>query len=70
MARSKSAIRHRKARIARREANLAAQSETVIVSRGRNMIVLGMLLACKGGNHGDEKKARSKSACRKKKMEE
>ena len=62
---SKAAARRRKARKARKAQNLASQGKGT-VAKSRNLTVLGMLLNCKGGSHGDEKKKQNKSKCRKK----
>jgi hypothetical protein len=56
----------------KREARRRAKKRRSSVERGmatvnrRNMVALGMILggAGKGGSHGDEKKKRSRKACR------
>ena len=62
---SKAATKRRKARKARKTENQASRGVGQ-VSRGRNKVVLGMILSCKGGNHGDRRKQESKTVCRKK----
>jgi len=62
---SKAATKRRKARKAR-AAKKQASRGVGQVSRGRNKVVLGMILSCKGGSHGDRKKQESKTVCRKK----
>jgi len=70
MAKSKKAIRRRKARKAKRARNIAAKAKVAIFSKSRNQIVLGMILRNGAGSHGDEKKRRDKTVCRKKVEEE
>lgn len=60
---NRSAKAARKARKARAAEKAAMRGEGVI-SRGRNHIVLGMILTRKGGSMGDARKERSKKACR------
>jgi hypothetical protein len=69
MAKSKSAARRRKARQAKRAEKLAMQGKGPTV-KTRNKIVLAMILRNGAGSHGDEKKRRSKTACRKKVRED
>jgi hypothetical protein len=60
---NRSAKAKRTARQARREEK-AAMRGGLPAPRGRNIIVLGMILTRKGGSHGDEKKKAARRACR------